>query len=120
MKKYDIIKLARNLRKDQTKEEELLWCNLRNRKFYNLKFNRQHPISYFDSNSKRFFIADFYCAEKSLVIELDGKIHSFQKSYDKFRDEILNKKGIKVLHIKNEEIIDIPLVLKKIKNEVKI
>ena len=59
------INRARQLRKDMTPEEKILWQKLRNRKFKGLKFNRQHPIIYDVINNRRmFFIADFYCAEK--------------------------------------------------------
>ncbi len=81
---------ARKLRKNMTPEEGLLWANFRKRRFKGLKFLRQHPIVYEIINNRRiFFIADFYCAEKKLVIEVDGKIHDFQKDYDDRRDEIL-------------------------------
>ncbi|NQU86855.1 MAG: endonuclease domain-containing protein [Mariniphaga sp.] len=106
---------ARDLRQNMTPEEKLLWKNLRNKRFKGLKFLRQHPIIYEVINNRRlFFIADFYCAEKKLVIELDGKIHDFQKDYDQRRDEILNNMNLKVLRIKNEELKDIGEVLNKI------
>lgn len=98
-----------------TPEEKLLWANLRNRKFKGLKFLRQHPIVYDRINFKPlYFIADFYCAEKKIVIELDGKIHDFQKDYDDRRDKIVSNSGLTVLRIKNEEMEDVSLVLKKI------
>ncbi len=77
MGEYKTIKqLARGLRKDQTKTEERLWQALRNRKLDGYKFLRQHPIVHGGCmNKPDFFIIDFYCAEKGLVIELDGKIH---------------------------------------------
>ncbi len=62
-------------------------------------------------------MADFYCHEEKLVIELDGKIHDYQQEHDKWRDEIIQSKGFRVLHIKNEELKDIRLVLTKIKNQ---
>jgi leucyl-tRNA synthetase len=80
------ISRARQLRKNMTPEEKLLWKNLRNRKFFGLKFLRQHPIVYDTINNKPlFFVPDFYCAEKRTIIEIDGKIHDFQKEYDKRR-----------------------------------
>jgi len=114
-----IKELCRNLRKNQTGAEDLLWRNLRNRKLNGLKFLRQHPIIYdkFTSNVK-FFIADFYCAEKRVVIELDGKIHDHQKEYDQNRDLIISEQGIKVLRFKNEEVQDIPALLNKILKEI--
>jgi len=118
--KKTITQLARDLRKKQTPEESLLWQNLRNRKLHGFKFNRQFPIVYgrdFDGTS-HFFIADFYCNEKKLIIELDGKIHDFQKNYDKDRDFILNQLGLTVIRIKNEEINNIATVLDRIINKL--
>ena len=110
---------ARSLRKNMTPEEKILLQRLRNRRFQGLKFNRQHPIVYEGINNRRlFFIADFYCAEKKLVVELDGKIHDFQKDYDERRDEILSNMGLKVLKVKNPEIKNVTKVLEKISNHL--
>jgi len=105
MQYNEILKISRQLRKIQTKEEQLLWSELRNRKFYGKKFLRQHPFIY-DSkkNEHFFFVADFYCAEGKLVIELDGKIHENQKERDEHRDEILTGLGLRIERIKNEEL----------------
>ena len=111
----NIIKLARKLRKDQTPAEKILWQELRNRKFEGKKFLRQHPVIYYYYQKPYFFIADFYCAEKELVLELDGKIHDYQKEYDYQRDLIIKNKGLSVLRIKNEELKD----LKKVKEKIK-
>ena len=71
------IKYARNLRKNLTPEEKILWQYLRNRKLNGFKFLRQHPIMLREvSSGKQFYIADFYCAEKKLIVEVDGLIHS--------------------------------------------
>jgi leucyl-tRNA synthetase len=119
MNTYQIIQLARELRRNQTPEEKLLWANLRNRKFHGKKFLRQHPLIYGTyKNNPRFFVADFYCAEAKLVIELDGKIHDFQKDYDEQRDLIIKEMGIKVLRIKNEEMSNVEEVLRKIKTHL--
>ncbi|MBN1398955.1 MAG: endonuclease domain-containing protein [Bacteroidetes bacterium] len=118
MKEFEsITKLARSLRRNQTDAEKKLWHELRNRKLGNKKFLRQHPIIYEEINGKKhFFIADYYCAERRLVLELDGKIHEFQKDYDQERDHILQAMGLQILHIKNEETRKIDLVLKKMKD----
>ena len=57
---------------------------------------------------KKFYVADFYCAAKKIIIELDGKHHEFgeQKEYDKARDFVIRDLGYKILRIKNEEILD--------------
>lgn len=115
MNKKDIFSIARKLRKKQTPYEKKLWQYLRNRKLGGLKFYRQRPIIYgYDENRYLFFIADFYCAEKNLVIELDGGIHNYQKEYDEQRDLIMQGLGLKVLRIKNEELNDMERILKKI------
>ena len=90
---------AKQMRKDSTKAEEILWLRLKNRQLAGLKFRRQHPIDK--------FIADFYCHEKNLIIELDGNVHASyeQKDLDKGRTETLNEFGIRVFRFKNEEII---------------
>jgi very-short-patch-repair endonuclease len=112
-----ITALARNLRRNQTPEESILWNELRNRKLSGKKFLRQHPVIYEEINRKKyFFIADFYCAGSKLVIELDGKIHNFHKDYDLQRDMVLNAKGIRVLHIENKELENKKFVLRKIKD----
>jgi type I restriction enzyme R subunit len=62
-----LLKEARELRKNQTSAEEVLWQLLRNRKLDNLKFRRQHQIGH--------YIVDFYCHERKLIVELDGAVH---------------------------------------------
>jgi len=109
------IERARILRRNMTEEEQLLWQKLRGRRFSGLKFLRQHPIIYELVNDERkYFIPDFYCAEKSVIIEVDGKIHEFQKEKDEHSEEILKEMGLRVLRIRNEELINIYAVLKKI------
>lgn len=111
--------IARNLRKNQTDSEQILWEQLRNRKLDGHKFLRQAPLFYFVYHKRRYlFIADFYCAEKKLVVELDGKIHDKTKEYDEGRDAIITERGIKVLRVKNEELNNIENVLLTIKNNL--
>jgi len=99
-----------------TKSEQVLWNELRNRKLSGLKFVRQHPIIYqVSQNRPYYFIADFYCAEKKLVIEVDGLIHEFQKEEDERREDILRSLNFEILRIENEETKDINKALKKIK-----
>lgn len=110
-----IVDITRNLRRHQTPQEKQLWKKLRNRKLNWLKFLRQHPIVYDHRGfTPLFFVADFFCSESKLVIELDGEIHEFQKHYDKNRDCILKELGLTVLRIMNDELNDIDSVLKKI------
>ncbi len=78
---------------------------MRNRKPAGKKFVRQYPIKINYEGGIRFFIADFYCHESRLIIELDG-----------YRTFIINQLGMRVLRIKNEELKDIPAVTAKIKD----
>ncbi|OFX36920.1 MAG: hypothetical protein A2X05_10165 [Bacteroidetes bacterium GWE2_41_25] len=111
-----IKKHARELRKDMTDSETLLWKELRGRKIGGYKFLRQHPILYHGNLIRyNYFIADFYCAAKKVIIELDGAIHENNPEYDYFRDSVLQELKIKTLRIKNEELADIKNVIDKIK-----
>ena len=68
------------------------------------KFYRQHPIFFDLLGKESFYIADFYCHEEKLVVELDGKIHDLQIENDKLRTGIINTKGIEVIRFTNDEI----------------
>lgn len=101
--------LVRDLREKSTKYEDILWELLRRKSLNWLKFRRQHPFGR--------YIADFYCDDLKLVIELDWKIHESQKEYDNIRDEIIKTYGVNILRIKNEEIeTDVFSVIQKILN----
>ncbi len=93
-----IFENAKILRRSMTSAEEILWEHLRNKQLNGLKFRRQHPVD--------IFIADFYCHEKKLIIELDGGIHDLpgQHEYDDGRTFLLEEKGFKILRFKNEEV----------------
>ncbi len=111
--------LARELRKNQTQSEKILWEELRGKKMMGFKFLRQHPIFYkIDQYWVEFFIADFYCAELKLIIELDGPIHDSNIDYDKERDHKLSSKGLSTIRIKNHEISNLNKVLEIIKSSV--
>lgn len=98
-----------------TLSERILWEELRNKRLAGKKFYRQHPIFYDSINNDHFFfVVDFYCAQSKLVIELDGLIHEVLKKKDYHRDLILKEKGLRVIHIKNEELQDINRVKEKI------
>src|SRR5947207_15581529 len=96
--------LARELRVHQTKGEELFWQAVRNKRFLNLKFYRQHPLFLRDGDRESFIIADFYCHELHLMIEIDGKIHEAHVEYDRLRDIVVESCELKVIRIRNEEI----------------
>jgi very-short-patch-repair endonuclease len=105
MNKHLIIKRCRRLRRNQTNAEKQFWHQVRNRKINGLKFLRQHPFIYqVDKVVLHYFIADFYCSEKKVIIELDGGIHDDQKEYDENRDRILKEMKVEVIRFKNSEI----------------
>lgn len=111
----EIIKqLTREFRKTQTEGEIKFWSMVRARKLFGLKFLRQHALIYEYYGRQKFFIADFYCSDKKLVVELDGKIHDRQKDYDQQRDYIMNTLGLRVLRIKNEELNDTNSLINKL------
>jgi very-short-patch-repair endonuclease len=88
---------ARNLRKNMTDAERLLWQRLRNRQIQNSKFRRQYVIHP--------YIVDFVCLEHSLVLEIDGGQHAEQIEYDTRRTEYLRSKGYNVLRFWNNEVL---------------
>ena len=118
MKHAEFIERARELRKNATPAEQELWEHIRRKKLGGHKFLRQYPIVYQVDTKPRYFIADFYCAEAKLVIELDGKIHEHQKEEDKWREDIIRDRGLKVLRFKNEDLKEIWKVIKVIKEHL--
>ncbi len=107
LKKFE--ERRKEMRKKPTPEEALLWKNLRGKR-NKIKFRRQHSIGP--------YIADFYCPECNLVIELDGSHHkdSESKQYDKERTRYFKALGIKVIRFWNSEVSkDLVKVLKTIK-----
>ena len=93
-----IVPRARELRREQTKAEELLWRRIRNRQLANAKFRRQHPLGR--------YILDFYCDERRLAVELDGSIHDQpdQTGYDKVRHREIEQRGVRLMVFSNEEV----------------
>jgi len=93
----EIRRRARDLRKSATPAEEKMWAVLKNRGVGGFKFRRQHPIGY--------FIADFYCAEVNLVVEIDGSVHESQQEYDRMRTIWLEDRGYMVVRFQNDEVL---------------
>jgi len=113
----EIRKIARRLRSNQTDAEKLLWANLRKGRLKGLRFLRQYPIFYDQTlNEQKFFVVDFYCPEYKTAIEMDGKIHDFQKERDRWRDEIIAEQGIRVIRIRNEELEDVEKLMRYLKS----
>jgi very-short-patch-repair endonuclease len=106
---------AKKLRENPTEAEEMMWLELRSKKLDGYKFRRQHPLLH--------YIADFYCHQLKLVIEIDGGYHQTeeQKKSDRDRTENIEFQGLYVIRFTNEEVLaDINLVLNEIRVFIKI
>ena len=91
-----LLNLARILRRDMTRQEKHLWYD----------FLRNFPIKIYKQRIIDHFIADFYCHQARLVIEIDGSQHysAEEKAYDEARTKILEKYGLQVLRFSNKDI----------------
>jgi very-short-patch-repair endonuclease len=89
--------ISRRLRRRSTPTEDVVWELVRDRRMLGLKFRRQHPVGP--------FIADFYCAELSIVLELDGNVHRdlIQREKDQYRDQWMTERGINVIRVWNRD-----------------
>jgi len=108
----EIFQIAERLRRDMTAAEKNIWDRVCKNQL-GARIRRQHPVWK--------FIADFYCHEVKLVIEIDGGIHlhSESKEYDISRDTILKEFQIEILRFTNDEVINDPdLVIEKIKRTI--
>ena len=96
----DVVK-ARQLRRQMTLPEALLWRLLR-RTPDGIVFRRQHPIGP--------YVLDFYCAAKKLAIEVDGTAHDMgdRPQRDDLRMAWLERQGIEVLRIAAKDVLDDP------------
>ena len=74
----------------------ILWKRLRSRRLADLKFRRQHPLGP--------FIADFYCHEAGLVVELDSAAHDGRRNRDERRDEWMCERGIETLRVRAADV----------------
>jgi very-short-patch-repair endonuclease len=88
--------IAKELRRNMTPEEKILWQYIRNNRLNGLHFRRQQIIDG--------FIVDFYCHAVGLVVEVDGEIHEQQVEYDLERDKVISSRGLCVLRVKNEDV----------------
>ena len=89
---------SRNLRKNMTDVERILWAKVRSRQLQGFRFRRQHPIGK--------YIVDFVCLELKLIIELDGGQHMNQQQYVTNRSQWLQKNGFKTVRFWNNDILD--------------
>ena len=86
---------ARQLRRAQNEAEMRLRQALRGRQLAGAKFRRQHPIGP--------YIADFFCEQQPVVVELDGARHFPQPRHDVQRDAFMRAAGI-TLHSARQSI----------------
>lgn len=93
------VDLARQLRRNQTDAEQVLWSKLRNTQLEGIKFRRQQPIGD--------YIVDFVSFEKKLIIEIDGGQHNENQTIenDKFRTKWLNSQGYRVIRFWNHDVL---------------
>jgi very-short-patch-repair endonuclease len=93
-----MIQIVRDLRQRETPAEDILWECLRDRRLAGLKFRRQHAIA------NTTYVADFFCYEARLVIELDGLIHDLQVDEDIKRQQEIEALEYRVIRFKNNQI----------------
>ena len=99
------------LRNNATEAEKILWQHIRNGKLLGCRFRRQFSVLH--------YILDFYCFDKKLAIELDGKQHYLIEGMmnDKEREAFLQAQGITVLRFENARVFgDLVGVLKEIRD----
>ena len=87
---------ARTLRKNMTKEERHLWYD----------FLRDYPVRFLRQKVIDCYIADFYCSEAKLIIELDGSQHFSEEGLlkDAIRTTVLENRGLTVMRVPNNEV----------------
>ena len=111
--------VCRELRRNETEAEKILWKAIRNKNLNGKKFYRQQPIFHDVTGRETFFVADFYCFTDKLIIELDGRYYQYRLEEDKHRTEILNLLGLRVIRFSNDEVINnLGFVLNEIKKSL--
>ena len=101
--------VSRNLRRNLTDAESLLWSKIRGKQLKGYQFYRQKIIGN--------YIAGFYCPKSKLAIEVDGGQHysAEGKEKDKRRDDYMTREGITVLRFSDREVLgNLNAVLEKI------
>jgi very-short-patch-repair endonuclease len=101
---------AKELRRNMTPAEKILWEELRANKL-GVHFRRQQVI--------QGFIVDFYCHKAGLVVEVDGDIHDLQKEEDERREKVLRELGLRIVRFRNDEVLKtLHIVIKEIQEQV--
>jgi very-short-patch-repair endonuclease len=100
--------VARELRKNPTPSEDILWRALRYRRLDGRRLRRQVAIGP--------FIVDFYCPSERLVVEVDGAVHQEQKQADRARQELIESLGIRFVRVTAEQVErDLPQALEAVR-----
>jgi very-short-patch-repair endonuclease len=103
---------AKELRREMTPAEKLLWQEVRANKL-GVHFRRQQVI--------QGFIVDFYCHKSALVVEVDGDVHDLQKEEDERREKVLSALGLRVVRFRNDEVMrGLSAVVGRIKEQISI
>ena len=94
-----LIPRKRELRREATKTEQILWKALRAKRFEGFKFRRQHGIGP--------YIVDFCAPRRKIVIEIDGDIHALpeQEVKDQVRQREIESWGYRVIRYNNEDLL---------------
>ncbi len=104
---------SKNLRRNMTDAERLLWSRIRGKQLKGLQFYRQKVVGN--------YIVDFYCPKSKLVIEVDGGQHYSDEGRDKdsVRDDYMKKNGISVLRLSDRDVLKrIDVVMEEIWREL--
>ena len=112
--KKPLKELRKELRKNLTPAEAVMWNALQKKQLEGRKFRRQHSIGN--------YIVDFYCPKEKLIVELDGAGHFTPEGsdQDKKRDAYMARLNIKVLRFENRDIFNnLDAVLEVIKSNFK-
>ena len=90
------LETAKELRREMTSAEKILWKHLMANRLNGLHFRRQQIV--------HGYFADFYCHIHEVIVEVDGGIHELQKEYDTEREQYLIGLGFRIIRFTNEEI----------------
>jgi very-short-patch-repair endonuclease len=87
----------RSQRAEPSRIERILWTALRDRRFHDLKFRRQHSVGP--------YVADFFCEEAGIVVEADGPVHGDRVVHDARRDAWMRAQGLIVVRLPEAEVL---------------
>ena len=94
----ELLRRAREMRHEPAPAEQKLWWCLRDRRLNGFKFRRQYAVLG--------YVADYYCAECSLIVELDGDSHEGREQYDAQRTRNLANEGFRIIRFVNTDVFE--------------